>query len=73
MPALQEELTHLPSESTQRVVQGTTDDSLVLNRSYAQQTSEEIVRVVESVRTHQSLTRGVYASWSIVAHYSLLQ
>ena len=39
-----------------------------LNRSYAQQTSEEIVRVVEVVRTHQSLTRGVYASWSIVSH-----
>ena len=68
VPALQEELTHLSSESTQRVVQGATDDSLVLNRSYAQQTSEEIVRVVESVRTHQSLTGGVYASWSIVAH-----
>ena len=55
--AMQEELTHLSSESTQRVVQGTTDDSLVLNRSYAQQTSEKIVRVVEAVRTHQSLTR----------------
>ena len=57
VPALQEELTHLSSESTQRVVQGATDDSLVLNRSYAQQTSEKIVRVVEAVRTHQSLTR----------------
>lgn len=55
--ALQQELAHLSSDSTQRVVEGSTDDSLVLNRSYAQRTSEEIVRVVEAVRTDQPLTR----------------
>ena len=57
VPVIQEELNHLSSDSTKRVVQGATDDSLVLNRSHAQQTSEEIVRVVEAVRNHQSLTR----------------
>jgi Serine aminopeptidase, S33 len=55
--AMQEELTHLSSDSTQRVVQGAADDSLVLNRSYAKQTSDEIVRVVEAVRTDRSLSR----------------
>jgi pimeloyl-ACP methyl ester carboxylesterase len=57
VPAMQEDLTHLSSDSTQRVVQGAADDSLVLNRSYGQQTSEEIVRVVEAVRTDQPLSR----------------
>jgi hypothetical protein len=55
---MQEELTHLSWGSTQRVVQGATDDSLVLNRSYAQQTSEEIVRVVEDECALISPSRG---------------
>jgi hypothetical protein len=54
---LQEELTHLSSDSTQRVVEGSTDNSIVLDRRYAWQTDEEIMRVVEAVRTGQPLTR----------------
>jgi hypothetical protein len=40
-----------------RVVEGATDDSLVLSRNDAHQTSEEIVRVVETVRTGGPLQR----------------
>jgi pimeloyl-ACP methyl ester carboxylesterase len=55
--ALQEDLTHLSSDSTMRVVEGATDDSLVLSRNDAHQTSEEIVRVVKTVRTGGPLQR----------------
>jgi pimeloyl-ACP methyl ester carboxylesterase len=48
--ALQEELTALSSNSTQRVVEGSTHLSLVVDRGHAGQTSEEIVEVVEAVR-----------------------
>jgi pimeloyl-ACP methyl ester carboxylesterase len=53
--ALQEELTALSSESSIRVVEGSTHTSLVVDRDHARQTSEEIVRVVEAVRTGQPL------------------
>jgi pimeloyl-ACP methyl ester carboxylesterase len=46
--ALQEELTALSSNSTQRVVEGSTHLSLVVDRGHAGQTSEEIVEVVRS-------------------------
>jgi pimeloyl-ACP methyl ester carboxylesterase len=49
--ALQEELTALSSNSTQRVVEGSTHLSLVVDRGHAGQTSEEIVEVVEAVRS----------------------
>jgi hypothetical protein len=38
-----------------RVVEGSTHLSLVVDRDHARQTSEEIVAVVESVRTGQPL------------------
>jgi pimeloyl-ACP methyl ester carboxylesterase len=53
--ALQEEFTALSSESSIRVVVGSTHTSLVVDRDHARQTSEEIVRVVEAVRTGQLL------------------
>jgi hypothetical protein len=53
--ALQEELTALSSNSTQRVVEGSTHASLVVDRDHARQTSEEIVEVVEAVRTGRPL------------------
>jgi pimeloyl-ACP methyl ester carboxylesterase len=53
--ALQEELTALSSESTLRVVEGSTHLSLVVDRNHARQTSEEIVRVVEAVSSGQPL------------------
>jgi pimeloyl-ACP methyl ester carboxylesterase len=49
--ALQEELTSLSSNSTQRIVEGSTHLSLVVDRDHARQTSEEIVEVVEAVRS----------------------
>jgi pimeloyl-ACP methyl ester carboxylesterase len=52
---LQEELTALSSESSMRVVEGSTHSSLVVDRDHARQTSEEIVRVVEAVRSAQPL------------------
>jgi pimeloyl-ACP methyl ester carboxylesterase len=54
--AFQEELTGLSSNSTQRVVGGSTHLSVVVDRNHARQTSEEIVEVVEAVRTGQPLT-----------------
>jgi pimeloyl-ACP methyl ester carboxylesterase len=53
--ALQEELTRLSSNSTQRVVEGSTHLSLVVDRDHARQTSEEIVKVVKAVRSGQPL------------------
>jgi pimeloyl-ACP methyl ester carboxylesterase len=53
--ALQEELTALSSNSTQRVVEGSTHLSVVVDRDHAGQTSEEIVEVVEAMRTGQPL------------------
>jgi pimeloyl-ACP methyl ester carboxylesterase len=53
--ALQEEFTALSSESSMRVVEGSTHESLVVDRDHARQTSEEIVRVVEAVRSGQPL------------------
>jgi pimeloyl-ACP methyl ester carboxylesterase len=53
--ALQEEFTALSSNSTQRVVEGSTHLSVVVDRYHARQTSKEIVEVVEAVRTDQPL------------------
>jgi pimeloyl-ACP methyl ester carboxylesterase len=53
--ALQEELTALSSESSMRVVEGSTHSSLLVDRDHASQTSEEIVRVVEAVGSGQPL------------------
>jgi hypothetical protein len=55
--ALQEELTALSSSSTQRVVEGSTHLSLVVDRDHARQTSKEIVEVVEAVGSSQPLTQ----------------
>jgi pimeloyl-ACP methyl ester carboxylesterase len=55
--ALQEELTSLSSNSTQRVVEGSTHLSLVVDRDHASQTSASILEVVEAVRSDQPLTR----------------
>jgi pimeloyl-ACP methyl ester carboxylesterase len=49
--ALQEELTALSSNSTQRVVEDSTHLSLVVDRGHAGQTSEEIEEVVKAVRS----------------------
>jgi pimeloyl-ACP methyl ester carboxylesterase len=54
--ALQEELTSLSSNSTQRVVGGSTHASLVVDRDHATQTSAAILEVVEAVRGDQPLT-----------------
>jgi pimeloyl-ACP methyl ester carboxylesterase len=51
----QEEFTALSSNSTQRVVEGSTHTSLVVDRGHAGQTSEEILDVVEAVRSGQPL------------------
>ena len=55
--ALQEEFTSLSSNSTQHVVEGSTHLSVVVDRDHARQTSEEIVEVVEAVRSGQPLTQ----------------
>jgi pimeloyl-ACP methyl ester carboxylesterase len=55
--AFQEDLTALSPNSSQRVVEGSTHVSLVVDRGHAKQTSEEIVEVVEAVRTDRPLTR----------------
>jgi pimeloyl-ACP methyl ester carboxylesterase len=51
--ALQEGFTSLSSNSTQRVVEGSTHTSLVVDRDDARQTSASILKVVEAVRTSQ--------------------
>jgi pimeloyl-ACP methyl ester carboxylesterase len=53
--AFQEDLTALSSNSSQRVVEGSTHVSLVVDRGHARQTSEEILKVVEAVRTGKLL------------------
>jgi pimeloyl-ACP methyl ester carboxylesterase len=52
---LQEELADLSSNSTRQVVEGSDHVSVVTRQRHAQQTSEEIVKVVEAVRTGQPL------------------
>jgi hypothetical protein len=52
---LQEELADLLSNSTRQVVEGSDHVSVVTRQRHAQQTSEEIVKVVEAVRTGQPL------------------
>ena len=53
--ALQIELTNLSSNSTRRVIEGSDHGSVIINQLHAQQTSEEILKVVEAVRTGQPL------------------
>jgi pimeloyl-ACP methyl ester carboxylesterase len=55
--ALQEELTSLSSNSTQRVVGGSTHLSVVVDRDHARQTSTSILDVVQAVRNDQPLTK----------------
>jgi pimeloyl-ACP methyl ester carboxylesterase len=55
--SLQEELTALSSNSTQRVVEGSTHLSVVVDRDHASQTSASILEVVEAVRNDQPLTK----------------
>src|SRR5215207_9359974 len=55
--ALQEELTGFSSDSTFRVIEGSDHTSVVFDQSHAKQTSEEILKVVEAVRTGQPLAR----------------
>lgn len=55
--ALQEELTSLSSNSTFRAVAGSDHASVVLVREHARQTSEEILEVVDAVRTGQPLAQ----------------
>jgi hypothetical protein len=51
----QSELVNLSSNSTRRVIEGSDHGSVITNQHHAQQTSEEILTVVEAVRTGQSL------------------
>jgi hypothetical protein len=53
--ALQSELTNLSSNSTRRVIEGSDHGSVITNERHAQQTSEEILKVVQAVRTGQPL------------------
>lgn len=53
--AFQEDLTALSSNSTLRVVEGSTHASLVVDGGHARQTSEEIMEVVEAVRSGQPI------------------
>ena len=53
--AFQEDLTALSSNSTLRVVEGSTHVSLVVDGGHARQTSEEIMEVVEAVRSGQPI------------------
>jgi len=55
--ALQEELADLSSNSTHRVIEGSDHLSVITKQRHAQQTSEEIVKVVEAVRTGQPLVQ----------------
>lgn len=52
---LQEELADLSPNSTHRVIEGSDHLSVVTNQRDAQQTSEEILKVVEAVRSGQPL------------------
>ena len=53
--ALQNELANLSSNSTRRVIEGSDHGSVITNERHAKQTSEEILMVVEALRTGQSL------------------
>ena len=53
----QDELATLSSDSTHRVVEGATHESLLYERSDAQATSAAIVEVVDAVRTDRPLAR----------------
>jgi ribosomal protein L22 len=53
--ALQSELADLSSNSTRRVIEGSDHGSVITNERHAQQTSEEILKVVEAVRAGQLL------------------
>jgi pimeloyl-ACP methyl ester carboxylesterase len=53
----QDELATLSSDSTHRVVEGATHESLLYDKGDAQVTSGAIDQVVEAVRTDQPLTR----------------
>ncbi len=55
--AFQEELTSLSSNSSMRVVEGSTHSSVVVDRDHARQTSASILKVVEAVRSDQPLTQ----------------
>jgi pimeloyl-ACP methyl ester carboxylesterase len=55
--ALQEELTSLSSNSIQRVVEGSTHLSVVVDRDHARQTSAAILEAVEAARSGQPLTQ----------------
>jgi pimeloyl-ACP methyl ester carboxylesterase len=55
--ALQEELTSLSSNSSMRVVEGSTHSSVVVDRDHARQTSASILEVVEAVRSDQPLAQ----------------
>ena len=57
--ALQIELTNLSSNSTRRVIEGSDHGSVITNQLHAQQTSEEILKVVEAVRTGLPLAEQV--------------
>ena len=52
---LQEDLTALSPNSTRCVVEGSTHESLVTDRRHSRQAGEEILRVVEAVRTGRRL------------------
>jgi hypothetical protein len=52
---LQSELANLSSNSTRNVIEGSDHGSVITNQHHAKQTSEEILKVVEAVRTGQSL------------------
>jgi len=52
---LQSELTNLSSNSSHRVIEGSDHGLVITNQHHAQQTSEEILKVVEAVRTGQLL------------------
>ena len=53
--ALQMELTNLSSNSTRRVIEGSDHGSVITNERHAQETSEEILKVIEAVRTGRPL------------------
>jgi pimeloyl-ACP methyl ester carboxylesterase len=57
--ALQSELANVSPNSTRRVIEGSDHGSIITNRRHAQQTSEEILKVVKSVRTGQPLAEQV--------------
>ena len=52
---MQAGFTSLSSDSTHRVIEGSTHVSLVVQQSHAKQTSAEILRVVDAVRTGRTL------------------